>query len=71
MPIIRWRVVWDLEVMMDILSPTSKFISVDLPTLGLPTILTNPDLNAIIDFMCFDVDKTDVLLTKREQDAWI
>src|SRR5215204_4110483 len=47
MPIIRWRVVCALEVMMDRFSPTSLFMRVDLPTLGLPTILTNPDLCAV------------------------
>src|SRR6478609_8540530 len=44
---IRWRVVCALEVMMDRFSPTSLFMRVDLPTLGLPTILTNPDLCAV------------------------
>ena len=35
---------------MERLSPTSRFISVDLPTLGLPTIFTKPAL-------CMDVIK--------------
>ena len=37
------------EVMMDILSPTSTFIKVDFPTLGLPTIFTNPALCIIFE----------------------
>lgn len=41
---IRWRVVWAFEVMIDSRSPTSAFISVDLPTFGLPMMLTKPDL---------------------------
>ncbi len=43
----RWRVVCALDVMMDMRSPTNAFINVDLPTLGLPTMFTNPDLNII------------------------
>ena len=32
-PLIRWRVVWDLEVMMEIFSPTNRFMDelTDLP----------------------------------------
>jgi hypothetical protein len=33
-----------LEVIIDRFSPTNLFIKLDLPTLGLPTILTKPDL---------------------------
>src|SRR3712207_5330392 len=40
----RWRVVWALNVAILMRSPTSWFISVLLPTLGLPTILTKPAL---------------------------
>ena len=43
-PIMRWRVVCALEVMMLMRSPTRLFMSVDLPTLGLPTMFTKPDL---------------------------
>src|SRR5690606_12990868 len=43
-PMILWRVVWALEEIMESLSPISTFIKVDLPTLGLPTIFTNPAL---------------------------
>src|SRR3989337_2950236 len=45
MPIILCRVVCAFAVMIERFSPTSLFISEDLPTLGLPTILTKPDLN--------------------------
>lgn len=38
----RWRVVPALGVMMDRRSPTSLFIRVDLPTLGMPMIDTKP-----------------------------
>jgi hypothetical protein len=38
----RWRVVWALLVTMLSRSPTSAFMSVDLPTLGLPMMLTKP-----------------------------
>ena len=44
MPMILWRVVCAFEVMIESRSPTSAFISVDFPTLGLPMILTKPDL---------------------------
>ena len=44
MPVMRCRVVCALEVMIDIRSPTRSFIRVDLPTLGLPTMFTNPAL---------------------------
>src|SRR5690606_34026131 len=42
-PSIRWRVVCGLSVTMLIFSPTSAFISVDLPTFGRPTIATKPE----------------------------
>ena len=38
----RWRVVCALDVMIDRREPSMAFISVDLPTLGLPTMLTKP-----------------------------
>ena len=41
---IRCRVVCALNVAMEIRSPTNKFIKVDFPTFGLPTIFTNPAL---------------------------
>ena len=41
---IRWRVVWAFAVMIDRRSPINWFIRVDLPTFGLPTMLTKPDL---------------------------
>ena len=44
MPIILCRVVCALKVAMEIRSPTSWFISVLLPTFGLPTMFTNPAL---------------------------
>ena len=47
-PIIRCRVVWAFEVMIDSLSPTRAFIKVDFPTLGFPIILTKPDLCIIL-----------------------
>ena len=43
MPMMRWRVVCALEVMIESFSPTRAFISVDLPTLGLPMIFTKPE----------------------------
>ena len=33
-----------MGVIIDRFSPTNLFIRLDLPTLGLPTILTKPDL---------------------------
>ncbi len=42
MPVMRWRVVCDLREVMDTFCPTSAFISVDLPTLGLPTMAIRP-----------------------------
>jgi hypothetical protein len=36
----RWRVVWGRFDVMEILAPTSALTSVDLPTLGRPTIAT-------------------------------
>ena len=44
----RCLVVCDFEVIIEILSPTKRFIRVDLPTFGFPTMFTNPDLCAII-----------------------
>src|SRR5690554_2328596 len=43
-PMMRWRVVCALDEMIESRSPISTFIKVDLPTLGLPTILTKPAL---------------------------
>ena len=51
-PIIRWRVVCAFEVIMDIRSPTNEFISVDFPTLGFPTIFTNPALCCLFSLTC-------------------
>ena len=42
MPVMRWRVVCALRDVILTFCPTSAFISVDLPTLGLPTMATNP-----------------------------
>src|SRR5882672_1835078 len=42
MPVIRWRVVCGLLEVMLSLQPTRWFSSVDLPTLGRPTIATVP-----------------------------
>jgi hypothetical protein len=42
MPVMRWRVVCALREVMLIFWPTSAFSSVDLPTLGLPTMATRP-----------------------------
>ena len=44
MPLIRWRVVWALDVTMERCSPRIRFKSVDLPTFGLPMMLIKPDL---------------------------
>ena len=44
MPMMRWRVVCAFAVTMESFSPTIAFISVDLPTLGLPMMFTKPDL---------------------------
>jgi hypothetical protein len=38
MPVMRWRVVWALREVIETLAPISTFISVDLPTLGRPTM---------------------------------
>ena len=38
----------NLDVIIDILSPTRAFINVDLPTLGFPTIFTKPALCILI-----------------------
>ena len=43
-PMMRCRVVCALKVAMDIRSPTRRFIRVDFPTLGFPTMFTNPAL---------------------------
>jgi hypothetical protein len=42
MPVIRWRVVWALREVMLIFWPTRALSSVDLPTLGLPTMAIRP-----------------------------
>jgi hypothetical protein len=42
MPVMRWRVVWALREVMLIFCPTSALSSVDLPTLGLPTMAIRP-----------------------------
>src|SRR6185503_14162266 len=42
MPVTRWRVVCALADVMLTLVPTRRFSSVDLPTLGRPTIATAP-----------------------------
>ena len=44
MPLITSLVVCGLKETMDTLLPTRLFTKVDLPTLGLPTTQTNPDL---------------------------
>ena len=44
MPMMRWRVVCALKVAILMRSPTNWFMSVLLPTLGLPTMFTNPAL---------------------------
>ncbi len=41
------RVVWGLLDIMAIFSPVRRLSRVDFPTLGLPIIVTKPDLNAI------------------------
>src|SRR5690606_3625741 len=43
-PMMRCRVVCAFEEIIESRSPISTFIKVDLPTLGLPTILTKPAL---------------------------
>ena len=42
MPVMRWRVVCALREVMLIFCPTSALSSVDLPTLGLPTMAMEP-----------------------------
>jgi hypothetical protein len=42
MPVMRWRVVCALREVMLIFCPTSALSSVDLPTLGLPTMAITP-----------------------------
>src|SRR5690554_2421524 len=49
-PRIWCLVVCALGVIIDIFSPTSLFISVDLPAFGFPMILTNPALCDILSF---------------------
>ena len=44
MPMMRWRVVCALKVAIEMRSPIKRFMSVDLPTLGLPTMFTKPAL---------------------------
>ena len=51
MPMIRWRVVCALEVMIERRSPTRAFMSVDLPTLGLPMMFTKPLLCMLCNFV--------------------
>jgi hypothetical protein len=41
-------VVCGLELVMATFSPAIALVSVDLPTFGRPTKLTNPDLNSLI-----------------------
>src|SRR6185369_16835805 len=43
MPVMRWRVVCALRETMLIFSPTSRLSSVDLPTLGRPTMAIYPE----------------------------
>ncbi|MCY1551558.1 hypothetical protein D9M68_878990 [compost metagenome] len=43
-PRMRWRVVCAFGVIIDSFSPISAFMRVDLPTLGLPMMLTKPAL---------------------------
>ena len=45
-PVMRWRVVWALREVMLIFCPTSALSSVDLPTLGLPTMAIRPQRSA-------------------------
>src|SRR5215475_5279735 len=45
MPVMRWRVVCALRDVILTFWPTSAFISVDLPTLGRPTMATMPQRN--------------------------
>jgi len=42
MPVMRWRVVCALRLVMLTFWPTSALSSVDLPTLGLPTMAIRP-----------------------------
>jgi hypothetical protein len=43
-PAIRVRVVWGLGETIETFWPRRRFISVDFPTFGRPTIATKPDL---------------------------
>ena len=42
-----------MNVAIEMRSPTRRFISVDFPTFGLPTILTKPDLNILAKLIPF------------------
>ncbi len=48
MPRIARRVVCGFELVIATFSPTSALVSVDLPTLGRPTKVTNPDRNGVL-----------------------
>ena len=62
---IRWRVVCAFDVMIDNFSPTSAFMSVDLPTLGFPMIFTKPDLCIFL----WDMIRTKVAIKKTPANA--
>src|SRR5471032_2091601 len=47
MPVMRWSVVCALRDVILTFWPTSAFISVDLPTLGRPTIATMPQRKSV------------------------
>ena len=68
MPVMRWRVVCAFEVIIDIRSPTNRFIRVDLPTLGLPTMFTKPALCAITQSPCCFGAKLFFLIKKNKTD---
>lgn len=53
MPIIRFLVVWGLDVVIATLVPNTRFMSVDLPTFGLPKRVTNPLFFWILIFSFF------------------
>ena len=44
----RWRVVCGLRDVIETFAPTSRLSSVDLPTLGRPTIATRPQRKACV-----------------------
>ena len=50
-PLIRFRVVCGFSLTMDIFSPTSRFVSDDLPAFGLPVIATNRFFVIILPFV--------------------